>query len=369
MRFGVGMIAFFFMTLGFAQFGPPNGIPSNGKDLDRRPEFYTLNWDYGLRLKAASTDLAIEVDSMGLQEVNVLLNTANRPVLYTSDISTPVCADGECQLMHIRLYWTLLGAYAGFDRYPGLPLTKHDHDEFLPNDYLKLHQLLRDDNSILKRKKIDELVDRPKQPETEGVDAVAGATIKEVKQSVVAGALYSCYTAWHLVHGGIKKAIQERTRSSFDHNLLLTMLASENADYQMFALKRLEENQYEEHYIRIAEIFKTSIPLVRTFIVKNLPGHFWNSEELQMPFWLSFSEVDINSRSLLLDHLHEAPESIIEGLSMQLKNMTKNQIKLFLAHLEGFKSLNSSIQTNLEEFSNSDTEANAYLVKMYMDNF
>ncbi len=371
MSYKVEILAFFFVAAGFAQFGTPTLISEQARQngLIQRPAFYILDWAYGTQLKEKQTTLSIEVDSMGLQEVNVLVDTEERPVLYTSDILTPVCADGDCRLMEIRLYWTLLGQYAGFDHYRNAPLTKHDHDEFQSADYLKLHQLLMDNNSILKRRKIDELVDKPKQPKMEGVDAVAGATIKEVKESVVGGALYSCYTAWHLVHGPIKDAIQKRTLSSLDDDMVLRMLGSGNTDYQMFALKRLTENQYEANYLRIAEIFETGIPLVRNFIVKNLPDSFWNSEELQRPFWKSFSKVDINSRSLLLNHLAEVPEPVLENLSVQLKNMTKNQIKVFLAHLEESESINSLIQTNLKAFSNSDTETNAYLVKIYMEDF
>ena len=86
--------------------------------------------------------------------------------------------------MHIRLYWTLLGEYAGFDRYVDLPLTKHDHDEFKEEDYQKLHSLLKDPNSVLRRRTIDELVEKPKQRTVNGVDALSGATIAEVKESV-----------------------------------------------------------------------------------------------------------------------------------------------------------------------------------------
>lgn len=371
MSYKVEILAFFFVATGFAQFRTPAPIldQSGQNGLLQRPEFYILDWEYGTQLKEEPIALSIEVDSMGLQKVNVLVNSEERPVLYTSDVSTPVCADGDCRLMEIRLYWTLLGEYAGFDYYRNAPLTKHDHDEFLSADYLKLHRLLMDNNSILKRRKIDELVDKPKQPKTEGVDAVAGATIKEVKESVVGGALYSCYTAWHLVHGPIKDAIQKRTLSSLDDTMVLQMLGSSNTDYQLFALKRLTENEYEAHYLRIAEIFESSIPLVRTFVVKKLPDSFWSSEKLQKPFWKSFSKVDINSRSLLLDHLSEAPKTVLEGLSVELTNMTKNQIKVFLDYLEESESVSASIQANLKAFSNSDTETYAYLVKIYMEDF
>lgn len=357
--------------LGYAQSDNRTKVPSHlgKKKLLQKPEFYILEWKSGTILSEESTSLFIEVDSMGLQEVKKLKDTEENVVLYVSNISTPVCADGACKLMHIRLYWTLLGEYAGFDRYTELPLTKHDHDEFLLVDYLKLHELLKDNNSILKRKKINELVDKPNQLSLEGIDAISGATIKDVKESVVAGALYSCYTAWHLVHGKIKEKIKKLTISTIDDNILLTMLQSRHTDYHLFALERLTEKQYKENHERVAEIFSVGIPLVRTFIIKNLPNDFWYSEKLQNPFWKNFSKVDINSRSLLLDHLATAPKSVIEELSLELKVMTKNQLKLFLNHLKESGKVNKTIHTNLISFSNSDTETNAYLVKTFLEDY
>jgi len=369
MRHQVGMIAFFFITMGFSQLGSPTLISEqlNENDLIQRPEFYILDWKDGTKLKEKPTKLSIEIDYMGLKEVNVLVDTENRYVLYTSDILSPVCADGVCRLMEIRLYWTLLGEYAGFDYYRNAPLTKHNHDEFIFSDYLKLHQLLMDNNSILKRRKIDELVKKPKWPEMVGVDALAGATIKEIKESVVDGALYSCYTAWHLVHGPIKDEIKNSTLSLLDDDMVLRMLDSNNTDYQMFAMKKLTENQYEANYLRIAEIFESGIPLLRAFIVKNLPDSFWNSEELQKPFWKSFSKVDINSRSLLLNHLTEVSEVVLEDLSKQLNVMTKNQINEFLKFLDKRESLSPRLMKNLTAFVESKNDTYAYLVKYFLE--
>jgi hypothetical protein len=325
MKSKVSKLVFFAVTIGFAQFGPPSGIAKlpYQSGLVEAPEFYILDWKFGTQLNEKPTALSIVVDSLGKQKVNVLVGHDDHEVLYASDISTPVCADGECKLMHIRFYWTLLGQYAGFDRDPNLPLTKNDHDEFQYLDYLKLHQLLMDDNSILKRRKMDELVQKPKQPKMEGVDAVAGATIMEVKESVVSGALYSCYTAWHIVHGPIKDEILQQTIASLDAEVVLNMLNSRHADYQLFALKRMDEKQYEKNLVRIASIFGSGIPLVRNFIIKNLPDSVWNLEKLQQYFWNSFSNIDINSRSLLLNHINKASPKVSNDLSEQLPSMTK----------------------------------------------
>lgn len=370
MRKGLVVIALFMLAVCRAQIGSSvHTLPENNANgvLMQPPEFYLLEWEKGEQLLEKETPLSIVVDSMGLQEVRMLVNEKSNPVLYTSNIETPVCADGECRLMHIRLYWTLLGEYAGFNRFPGLPLTKHDHDEFLQADYLKLHHLLSDRLSILERRTIDELVEKPKKSEVEGADALSGATIKEVKESVVGGALYSCYVAWHLVHGAIKEDIKAHTMSLINDAMVREMLNSNSVDYQMFALNQLEVESYTEHVDRISEIFESSIPMVRTFIIKNLPDVFWNTEKLQRPFWNNFGKVDINSRSLLLDHLQHVSKDTLEDLSSQLGVMTKNQLRAYLQHLEERKSTSKSLRKNLEAFSKTDSEKYAYLVAQYLE--
>lgn len=337
--------------------------------LDKAPEFFVLEWKEGTRLSPKKTDFFIEVDSLGRQGVVALLDKNDKPVLYTSDISTPVCADGECKLMHIKLYWTLLGRYAGFDRYPELPLTKHDHDEFITADYQKLHELLINEKSTFKNRRIEQLVEKPTMRHVNGVDALSGATIAEVKRSVVSGALYSCYTAWHIVHGNIRKILREHTLTILNDTILNDMLYSENQEYQVFVLERLDKAKYVEHYEQIARIFITSTPLVRSIIAKSLMVKLKDSPDLQRPFWEAFSDVDLGTRSLLIKQLDVAPEFSSENLSTELHVMSKNQLKAFLGHLSEKKSLDSKVHANLKEFANSDKDTFAYLVKSYLDDF
>lgn len=371
MRGHLTVISFFIMALCGAQPGFSDVVSDVGQrdSFGQKPEFYVLEWKQGELLTEKETPLFIEVDSMGRQEITMLVDKKSDPVLYSSNIETPVCADGECRLMHIKLYWTLLGDYAGFDRYPGLPLTKHDHDEFLKEDYLKLHFLLSDKLSILERRTIDELVVEPEQPELEGADALSGATIAEVKESVVAGALYSCYVAWHLVHGAIQEDIKKLTLAMVNDEMVLDMLNSSSVDYQMFALNRMGEDNYVEYYGRIAEIFGSGIPMVRTFIVKSLPDIFWDTEELQGPFWKQFANVDINSRSLLLEHLNATSDKTLEDVSFHLGVMTKNQLKVYLEYIADYGQLNSSIRKNLQAFSKSNSEKYAYLVTQFLEDY
>ncbi|RAJ07469.1 hypothetical protein [Arenibacter echinorum] len=359
-----------FSGLGLVWIQKTDVIPtsvSQNKTLSNKPEFFVMEWREGMVLENKPTPFFIEVETMGNQNVDILVTAHDRPVLYTADICTPVCADGECRLMYITIYWNLLGAYAGYDKVEGQTLTKHDHVEFLKQDYEKLHHLLIDDNSILKRKKIDELVLKPKESELDGVDAIAGATIAEVKESVVDGALYSCYVAWNIAHGPIKAELQEYTTSNFDNKLKGYMLMSSEVDYQMYALNSLSESEYFDYKDRIVQIFKSGIPLVRTYIVQNLPKLFWESESLQRPFWESFAEVDINNRSLLLNHIQEAPIEVLLLLASNLELMTKNQLKLYLSAIENIAMTNPDINAQLLRFAESGKHTYAYIVAEFLE--
>ncbi|SHJ04956.1 hypothetical protein [Pseudozobellia thermophila] len=352
-----------------AQLGPVTAFSDGAQktSLDVRPEFFVLDWKKGTVLDIVETPMTIMVDSVGTQKINLLQNKKREPVLYSSNIVTPVCADGDCKLMHITLYWTLLGDYAGFDRSVKEPLTKHDHDEFLYADYWKLHELLQDHNSILKRRRIDELVTRPKPSEMEGVDALSGATVKEVKESVVSGALYSCYVAWHLVHGKIKEELRAYTVARQNQDMLLRMLNSANTNYQMYALENLGEEGYEAHFPRITELFRSGIPLVRSFIIKNLADAFARSPSIMQPFWEALPHIDINTRSLLLQHIDSAPDATVTAISTQLGVLTKNQLIQFLSHLEDRKSVSGEIWENLRRFAASSKEKNAYIVVQFLE--
>lgn len=333
--------------------------------IDKAPEFFVLDWQDGTSLKSQKTNFFIEVDSLGKQEINMLVNQDKEPVLYTADISTPVCADGECKLMNIKFYWTLLGEYAGFDRYPMMPLTKYDHDEFLQEDYQKLHELLADDKSLMGRRTINQLVEKPKMRTVNGVDAVSGATITRVKESVVSGALYSCYTAWRLVHGTIQEELKANTLSILTEKMTIGMLYSRNQEYQIFALDNIEDTKYKEHFSQVADVFKTSTPLVRSIVAKRITSKFEDSPELQKPFWEAFDKVDSGSKSLLLKYLKDAPDYVSIVLSSKLDSMSKNQLRTFLNHLSVGLEFDSKVQDNLKEFSNSETTY-AYLAKEFM---
>lgn len=335
--------------------------------MDSPPEYFVLEWKEGTRLHHEPTDFFIEIDSFGRQEVLALVDEKKAPILYTADIATPVCADGECKLMNIKFYWTLLGEYAGFDRYPMMPLTKHDHDVFEEEDYQKLHRLLNDDKSPLGRRTIDQLVEKPTMRTVNGVDAISGATITQVKEAVVSGALYSCYTAWHLVHGEIQEQLKAHTLATLDKETTQHMLYSVNPGYQLFALNHMDIPEYGTHYEQLAQIFRTGTPLVRSIVAKRLTSKFKDVPQLQRPFWDAFEIVDSSSRSLMIKYLAQAPDYVPELLSKKLGAMSKNQLKGFFNYLRGNNVLQTQTRVNILEFSKSENQTYAYLAREFLE--
>ncbi len=367
LAFSIALLCFLFSEKREASFSSPLENCLKNTLIDEAPEFFVLDWKEGTRLTSEPTKLFVEVDSSDKQEVVALINDRKEPVLYAADIATPVCADGECKLMNIKLYWTLLGEYAGFDRYSKMPLTKHDHDEFGEQDYQKLHELLADAKNLIGRRRIDQLVEKPKKRTVNGVDAISGATIARIKESVVSGALYSCYTAWHLVHGDIQEQLKANTLSILTKQMIVDMLYSINQGYQIFGLQNIDLTEYQEHYKQIAKVFETSTPLVRSILAKRITSKYRNTPNLQKPFWEAFDIIDSGSRSLLVKYLDEAPDYVSEILSTKLGTMSKNQLRTFLEHLSEKEKLNYGVRANVREFANSKKETYAYLAMDFLN--
>jgi len=301
-----------------------------------------------------------------------LSDAAGMPLLYYADITTPVCIDNLCKPMHIAIYWNLVGAYVGYGVFAKDPLTKYDHDEFLSADHEQLHRLLLDANSVLKRQALSDLFEETAAPaervtyKGEEVDAVSGATRKEIAESVVEGALYSCYTIWHLVHSPVSEQIQGYTAASYNDALERQFLYAPYADYRLFAMKQLEASDFRGHLPQLLTIFETGTPLLRTYLLKKLPVDLWAEPEVTASLYGAFSTVDINSRTLLLDHLPDADPQALVLLAEQVTAMSKNQLRSYLQHLEKREEVDAAIRTQLEAAAGDVAYPHAYLIGRFL---
>ncbi|MCW3804661.1 hypothetical protein [Plebeiibacterium marinum] len=138
------------------------------------------------------------------------------PVYYYMDINEYPSDIKECYPMNVRIYWDAWGNFLklGFKDKTGL--AKIDSEIFNDRDYLRLHELLNDQNSELGFYKLDKLSPHESEEAYYNVDAFSGATVVSTGYDCVRGAVKTCYVLWHIVNGEIKDIVRETTIRNWD---------------------------------------------------------------------------------------------------------------------------------------------------------
>lgn len=287
------------------------------------------------------------------------------PQKYTTILSTPVCDDGLCQVLELKVYWNLIGNYLNYDTVAGMPLTKFDHLPFVEADYEKLYEILADQNSVLERKSLDELFDRDSVRQSNTVDAITGATAQSIKHAVVEGALYSSYALWHLVNGRIKTKIQEHTKAIYSPELAERLLKSNDYQENLFALKQFEDEDFEIYFDQALNLIVTSNPLLEMYILKKIPDAMWSKPTFQNQLISAFPEMTPNGSGILFSNLYALntiETSTLIFLSDHIHDMSIDQLKEFLEMLMKYQTKeNIVIQENLKSASISMDDKAFYI--------
>lgn len=343
---------------------------------EKKPLFFDMQNEYEQVVKSKEVLRFTNKDTLIEHQLELLLDQNEQPLMFFASINTPVCIDNICKPMDIEIYWNLIGGYVGYGILEQFPLTKFDHDLFEPTDYEKLHHLLLDRHSILERKEMSDLFDPNAQPEKQvtfqgvKVDAMTGATKKEIKESVVEGALYSCYTIWHLVHGGVEDSIKQYLKTIYTPELAHRFLYSDYQTYQLYALKQMNKEAFNAELPRLVEIFQAAKPLIRTYILKKIPDSIWQNEEISKGFFETFPLIDINSRTLLIKKLDVSLNSSGELLVPQIEKMSRNQLKLYLDYLNKNENrLKSQSLSFFRETVEKGTYAYAYMLEEFLEEY
>lgn len=337
---------------------------------EHRPLKSVEGWNFA-QISSQQLAFTLTDDSTFIEYMVVkLTDEEDLPMAYMSDIMTPVCDDTLCALMNIRIYWNLVGNYVGMDTLAGKPLTKNDHIKFSEEDYEKLHHLLMDENSIIKRKEKKELFDQEQTRVSEVVDAVTGATAKEVKEAVVDGALYSCYTLYHIVHGPLSDSIQQDMDRHFDSRVQDKLLESHFADYQLYVLKKMADTAFIRYQDQVMEIFKKAIPLNRIYIMKKMPFEMWTDEQVQVAISSYYNDMDVNSQSFMLRKMAEInnlDHQCLLHLSQNVISMSRNQLKSYIRMLSHNKErLTPEILQEISHALESGKQYYGYLMEEFL---
>jgi hypothetical protein len=280
------------------------------------------------------TDEYVEPNS-----IKICTNTSQIPFGYQASIDMPVCDDTLCANVVLMFYWDLAGNYRRFDTIPGKPLTKFDHKKFMSSDYLKLDQILKNRNSILRNLKKEELVDKTVKIKAVTVDAVTGATQQTIKKSVVDGAVYSSFTLWHFVNGSIKDSMAAFTEGIYSELIARQMLLSDNYETQLFALRKWSNTDYELHSDLLFQVIRQGVPLIRAYTINKAPLPF-SSIEKNRQFVSLFPVIDDYSKSIFLNRItsEENPAKVLLPLlNKEMIDFNEKQLEQIAAAFQKFE--------------------------------
>lgn len=272
-------------------------------------------------------DLMLAYDNLG------------NPSHYHAYIFTPVCDDDTCKPVFITLFWDLVGNYLRYEVPQEFPLTKMDHVEFEANEYIKFQEILSNKNSLLRRYKEEELVEATSNVALGSVDAVTGATVKSLQAAIIPGALYTCYTLWHIANGQVTDSIARLTDAMMNSRLLSLFLTSSQYSYQYFALDRIVDvNGYitEPHHSEVMDLIGSKNVFLATAVLKRLSPVYFADDSTQNMLWghfmngnyrLKLSVLDKFSELVIRDDIKELMVEQADQYNEEIKKRVENLLR------------------------------------------
>ncbi|MEP1893991.1 MAG: hypothetical protein ABJJ14_20070, partial [Cyclobacteriaceae bacterium] len=166
------------------------------------------------------------------------LDVDKHPIHYYMNVESTICLEGVCKIVPVRLYWNPLGQYIEYELDKGVTLEKTEGRPFLEEDYVILHDLLKDPQSAYRDIRYDQITKEKVVGENQ-IDAISGATsIILAKGQTVVGAAWTCFTLWHWAHGPVVQVIRGLTGTSLTSVQLKKLLKGSDDDI-IFALEEL----------------------------------------------------------------------------------------------------------------------------------
>jgi hypothetical protein len=268
-------------------------------------------------------------DSVTLQ-VYECLDPAGLLNGYTAHVATPVCEDRLCYDAELDMYWDVLGNFARFAVDLDKPLTKEDHVPFEPSDYTKLKEILLTKRPSFIHLRREELITKPAYADTTSADALTGATAKEVKKDMVAGAVFTCYTLWHIANGGISFEIGQHTSSKLDERLIRKLLDAQRAEAHYFLVENIGKQYFAPFLHDFLELAERYDAFFTDRLLDNLPVHLLEEKRVQDFFIHQFNRMEHASQEALLVRLeydsiplHDPTLEFLIGL-VRTNNLARN---------------------------------------------
>lgn len=228
------------------------------------------------------------------------------PDFYFCDLFTPICLEDLCNPIEIRLEWDLLGNFRNYHEVKGKEITKFDHVPFEAADHVKLKEILADRESLLRDYRMEDLVDTTRKIYSSEIDGLTAATSKTFEDKLVAGAIYTCFTLWHVINGEISERILTHTRSLMSDSLKSKMLLSSNVAYQDFVLDGLTPNERGKYLKDLLTLIEREDPFIAIKSIRRLPDHR-EIEEEAAGLVRNFDKYPLPVRSAIIQYFNSYP--------------------------------------------------------------
>ena len=241
---------------------------------------------------------------------------------YYIDVESVSCGTNECKVVPVRIYFDELGNYQKLKVWRGNKLEKAKGKRFRKADYLKLDEVLLNNESVLGRVDKDKLVEQ--QTDLDGeVDAVTAATTPALPEdSYVKGAVWTCYTLWHWVNSNLKQNIRNITADSKSESQLLTFMESNEETYRIFALEQL--TRLGRHGAGTIDLVLSVANDCSSNEQKLIIAYFEAANsDVYFAGILSLLNERITMRSLCLNSLLRVDKEILSDYCLQLSLMLK----------------------------------------------
>ena len=292
--------------------------------------------------------------------LTVYFDTEGFPSGYSMELINKVCLDDVCKLVEVTMYWDAIGFYKGLEYPEGKPLTKVEHEPFVPADYEKLDSILKDRESILDDHELGFLASEKddKRPEGENddeyqeVDGVSKATPGAVKEAVVKDAAWTTWVLWKYANTELVPIMQRMTKSQFSPEFLIHLLDSKDWRKIEFVLSHLTKQEPVPHqYLdKVVKLMPSAgidhIELVIEYLRKASP----DKNTCYRKLIGTFAELNGYNAALVIELLESDPQlekEILEELTASLENQDYYPMHMALRLIESREFFSKTVESNI----------------------
>jgi hypothetical protein len=196
---------------------------------------------------------------------------------YSATIMAPVCEEGICYNVNVVFNWNLIGEFLDYQVQPYDPLTKLDHKPFTLGDYAKLQSILKNHDLVFTGLAADKLVVKAEDT----VDGYSGATIEAIKDEVIDGALFTCYTLWHIANGAVVDSIRQHTQRRLDKPTIAKIIGYSSSSAPYYLIEHMSETQFEQNLSEVIGLIKTGKGYFPKNAIEKIPERLFGKKEIQ----------------------------------------------------------------------------------------